>query len=1142
MDYSGFDENGQPLTLPQEAVGAAYKAGKFKFAPGTRVPVVLNGARGTVPVEKLQTTLDDFGGELDVDPQGGLKAAALGALGSIPMAKTATVLGAQLIGGDEAAEKTRQAMEGLEQEHPGATLAGGALGLGAQLLTGTGETELAAKGLGEIGAGAETGARVGAALDGATAGAEAKGLASIAEQTARTQAETGGTPGSAIGTLFRGAGRVVNAPFQATSAAARVVSAPAERLFGRTVGGIVHAGTEGALLNAASALDEHEVGDTPFTGEALSTSLGDGFLFGGGLGLGGAVLGGGVRVLGSAAGRIADRLAEAGLGGAQGQTLRAAARFGPGEVGHFGLDNGILENPLLNQEQRYEKAQDLVEAIGKSIGDIFKSADKNYKGMGIADLRKEFQAQLQARVKELAPVSVDAQSAADWLMAKFDEHMGWQAPPDSIAPLDPRQIDVDYEQAWRERGLSDPNTLVPPRPVTDAQIRRRWRELMSQAEMPVADKIYYRVQPKGADLFNHQSGLGAEKNLGGVFAFEDPEQLYDTYTWNHVRKNLGDYEMVEFRGEPVARPEDSEGIVVKPTEELRRRPMQEGMEFPELRERRDLGIKMERPVERLSTAARIRAQEELKAQFDKATTSAEKYRITKIMADPLERDRYALARENEAVAARNAVRTKLREQATSEVASRYNEEKQKFDAASMAHLDLYQSIKNAHEGEHAIDAMLKTQAARKIDNDNRNLTRDFSHVWDFRRKVGAGVNWSRGSEAQTAAWQEMRKVARGVVENRIENGFNTEAKKLQDPEAFGQYLHAKKRFGLASSLEERLERGRARELNSYGQPSRFGVGAGVATALGGVMMGHPAAGIVGGLASHVARYQVAKVGAWALHKAAKFAELKAVRAEMEIAMRRSTRAALEGRGADLPDFSSAERLSPTIPPHQARLSAARAMEVVARAAGGHTRLESRLASLDPALDIMAPEAAKATANAARTKLLWLVSQIPPSAQADIAKGQTPQLSDTQARTFADQAAVTQDPRTITDAFAHGTLTPAMVAAGNATHPAAMARVYATIERQQQQSDKDFIRLMHPNRQAQIQLLMGDRGLPGMAAQLQMNAASMVGGPPSPPQGRRGKRNAASGQMISGAGLMSTLSQQIESSSPGRREKNQGLGE
>lgn len=85
-------------------------------------------------------------------------------------------------------------------------------------------------------------------------------------------------------------------------------------------------------------------------------------------------------------------------------------------------------------------------------------------------------------------------------------------------------------------------------------------------------KKYYRVQPKGLALTRHLSRLGSNQ-VEGIFAFEKIQTLFHTYTWIHVAKDLGKYELVEFKGELLESPADSEGVVVKPIQILRRTPM-----------------------------------------------------------------------------------------------------------------------------------------------------------------------------------------------------------------------------------------------------------------------------------------------------------------------------------------------------------------------------------------------------------------------------------------------------------------------------------------------------------------------------------------------------------------------------------------
>lgn len=87
-----------------------------------------------------------------------------------------------------------------------------------------------------------------------------------------------------------------------------------------------------------------------------------------------------------------------------------------------------------------------------------------------------------------------------------------------------------------------------------------------------SNEIYYRVQPKGTDLFNHTSGLGYEK-VNGIFAFEDIRDLFNTYSWLHMKKDIDNYEVISFFGDLIDKPINSEGVVVKPEIILNKMPL-----------------------------------------------------------------------------------------------------------------------------------------------------------------------------------------------------------------------------------------------------------------------------------------------------------------------------------------------------------------------------------------------------------------------------------------------------------------------------------------------------------------------------------------------------------------------------------------
>lgn len=99
-----------------------------------------------------------------------------------------------------------------------------------------------------------------------------------------------------------------------------------------------------------------------------------------------------------------------------------------------------------------------------------------------------------------------------------------------------------------------------------------FEELSTEKDNPL--HTFYRAQPKDKDLFGHTSGLAFEK-VPGIFAFENPETLFDTYSWLHMKKNLDNYEMIKFKGVLIDKPADSEGVVVKPQQILEKIPLEE---------------------------------------------------------------------------------------------------------------------------------------------------------------------------------------------------------------------------------------------------------------------------------------------------------------------------------------------------------------------------------------------------------------------------------------------------------------------------------------------------------------------------------------------------------------------------------------
>jgi hypothetical protein len=86
-------------------------------------------------------------------------------------------------------------------------------------------------------------------------------------------------------------------------------------------------------------------------------------------------------------------------------------------------------------------------------------------------------------------------------------------------------------------------------------------------------------------------------------------------------------------------------------------------------------------------------------------------------------------------------------------------------------------------------------------------------------------------------------------------------------------------------------------------------------------------------------------------------------------------------------------------------------------------------------------------------------------------------------------------------------------------------------------DRTQLNMLPPKTRSQLALIEGDKN-PGLTMALQAQAAAMTGLPSPPPQ-KKGRRHASSGMTnISGASMLSTLSQQRESERSGDSELNQ----
>jgi hypothetical protein len=301
--------------------------------------------------------------------------------------------------------------------------------------------------------------------------------------------------------------------------------------------------------------------------------------------------------------------------------------------------------------------------------------------------------------------------------------------------------------------------------------------------------------------------------------------------------------------------------------------------------------------------------------------------------------------------------------------------------------------------------------------------------------------------------------------------------------------------------------------------------------------GHPFGGVLLGVGTKAVQHYGPKVLAWALHKATRIAELKALQQEVQIGMRRGVRKTVyPGPSASATAKIRVQDMSP----QQARTTAAEAMEQVVRLGQNQLDLRGRLAALDPSLPIVAPKTFAAAEGAFRRQVTWLVSQVPPhlAAQFQNEGAINPRdLTDAESRAFLEHALATIDPRATTDALANGTLTSNMVMAHKATWP--NLNKYNMLDYKRQVAmDRDNFDFLPHGKKTNLNALFGDNDDAGSTLQLQMLAQNMVAAPPAPggKGGPKGMAHAAatSKGMAMNVQLLATEGQTAESGPPGRR--------
>lgn len=472
----------------------------------------------------------------------------------------------------------------------------------------------------------------------------------------------------------------------------------------------------------------------------------------------------------------------------------------------------------------------------------------------------------------------------------------------------------------------------------------------------------------------------------------------------------------------------------------------------------------------------------------------------------------------------------------------------------------YENIRNQHE---ALRRAAKEQVAKLADErirdhlhsiaaaevHNENLRVDPRVAKPIREKWDKLIPWNYvhnpDSVAQAAA--EIKLSARSSLEDTIESGFDRLARETKDPEILGRYLHAKQRYAMATDIARMASRGERRAAGLLGRPSRVGglqwhFGSGLMAAA----TGHPLSGALAIAGGALVRRYGGPVTAYALHKAAKMAELKALKQEYLIGHRRGLRAALEG---NLTSTYSRVKL-PDLPPHELRQTAAEAMAHVYRMAGNTAELRSRLASYDPALPLVAPKTFLATEGAMRRAMTYLAVSIPPKLSQAMARGEQPtprDLTDHEARQFLTTAATVIDPRFGSDALAKNQLTTTIAKAMKLSAPGTVAFQNANLKRMAM-NDRARLDYLPPMLKSQLRML-GPNPDPAFAAALQssasmMNAQNSTVGPANAKGSPTGMAHASatSKGMAPMVGLSATMAQAAEAGPPGQRGRKASSAE
>lgn len=1056
-DINGIDPvSGQPISVPQEAAAKAYREGKLRFKPGERVPVVANGQAGTMLSEDLDPALQAGLIDFNFDPHGDAKAYGAAALSSATLGGSdwLAVEGSRLLGGDEAAEKTKESLRALQEEHPKSTAAGDLSGALATLLI-PGEEEVGAAKLAEDAgvipeavhgatdvavsasgdaASARNATAVAEALPAESSVAAYEAPGQTAQAAAAAQAASGATKGSILA-------RAINAanPYNIVGGIGEAVQTGLGELLGESglaqgIGTIGRFGAEGAVIGLADAADEDELGDPNLTAEAYLASAEHGALWGSALGLVGA---GGKRILTGAsrmAGRYADRLAEAHLGGSPSEMGRAGQRWGRGSLGQFMLENGW--SPLMTHEQQYRWAQSVKERIGVDLGRVLEDHGKQ-ADMGAKELIDSvFPAIDEAEQKYViagGPTGIGQKLKQDFL-----DSIGWKSDPPSPTPIGPQVEEETYQQLVKERGV--PEIPKAPKLTTDRAISATAREKF------LRERSFFN--PTAQDVI-------AEKNKTIAEAGEAYKAAVAEFGYGSPEAGAAGKRVVEASMMPAGP-----------------------------KQARELGM--------------TRKAKELEALRAEALT-------------------------------------------------RYGRERYAYDKLVEQHGALRRVAKERvmQQADGQLRDWLRLKAATEAHNEMLRVRPDVSKP--VREKWDKHIPWNRSPDAVMNAAAEIKHAARSALEGKIEEGFDRAAREVKDPAVLGRYLHAKTQYGMASDIARMASRGERRAAGLLGRPSRVGnLPWNVAAGITEVALGHPvaaAASIVGG---HVARRFGPPLAAWGLHKAAKLAELKALRQEYLIGIRRSTRAAVDGNVSTA--FSRVKVAE--IPPHELRQTAAEAMAHIYRMGGNPAELRARLAAHDPAFPLVAPKTFSAAEGAFRRAVTYLATSIPRKVVTAMANGDVPtarDLSDHEARDFLTNVATVVDPRSGTDMLSRGALSSQIAKAMKISAPTTVGFYSANLKRMaaMNRSRFDFI---PPGLKNQLKMLSVNSD-PSFTLALQTSAAAFNAnnaavGPANAKGQASGMQHAAatSKGMAPMVGLMATQAQAAEAGPPGRRGRKASSAE